>query len=222
MSTTPFCAGIIFDLDGTLVDSAPDITASLNVYFASQHWPLLEDDFVVQHIGYGAQRLVRDILQAMNLPHDDATVRAAVSGYLDAYQNNPVHRTRLYPHVADDLRTLHADGFTLGVCTNKPQYLTEQILQSLRIDTLFAAVVGADAVPACKPDPGHLLATVRRMKLNAADCVYVGDSRVDQATAAAAGVPFYPVPWGTGAALEVPPDHRLTRLSDLVTINCSR
>jgi len=215
MSTTPFCAGIIFDLDGTLVDSAPDIAASINVYFASQRWPQLEDGFVAQYIGHGTRRLMRDILQALDLPHDDATVQAAVTGYLSAYQSNPVHHTRLYPHVADDLHALRADGFMLGICTNKQQALTEQVLHGLRIDALFTAVVGADAVPACKPDPGHLFATARRMGLNGADWVYVGDSRVDQATAAAAGVPFYAVSWGTGAALDVPPQRRLTRLSDL-------
>jgi len=212
------CRGIIFDLDGTLIDSAPDITASLNVYFKSRRWPQLEDGFVTQYIGHGTRRLVRDILQALDLPQDDATVQAVVLAYLDAYQNNPVHYTRLYPHVADDLRALHAKGFRLGVCTNKQQGLTEQILQTLGLDVLFAAVVGADAVPACKPDPEHLFATARRMGLNHGDYAYVGDSRVDQATAAAAGVPFYAVSWGTGAALQVPASQRLARVLDLLSL----
>jgi len=215
MSATSPVGGIIFDLDGTLVDSAPDITASLNVYFATQGWPLLKDGFVAQYIGHGTQRLMRDILQALALPHDDVTVQRAVMGYLRAYQDNPVLHTRLYPQVEEDLRALHADGYRLGVCTNKQQTLTEQVLQGLGIDGLFTAVVGADAVPACKPDPGHLFATAQRMGLNDTHWVYVGDSRVDQATATAADVPFYAVPWGTGAALQVPPQHRLTRLLDL-------
>jgi len=221
MSAISLRGGIIFDLDGTLVDSAPDITASLNVYFATQRWPLLKDDFVAQYIGHGTQRLMHDILQALDLPHDDATVQKAVIGYLRAYYENPVLHTRLYPQVENDLRALHADGYRLGVCTNKQQALTEQVLAGLGIDGLFTAVVGADAVPACKPDPGHLFATAERMGLmglmgsNVTHWVYVGDSRVDQATATAADVPFYAVPWGTGAALHVPPPHRLTRLLDL-------
>jgi len=213
--STISCSGILFDLDGTLIDSAPDIAASLNAYFAVQGWPTQEVDFVAQYIGHGTQRLMRDILQALDLPHDDATVQAAVAGYLAAYQDDPVLHTRLYPHVLDDLHALHADGFTLGVCTNKQQLITEQILQALQIDALFAAVVGADSVPACKPDPGHLFATARRMGLKDTAWVYVGDSRIDQAAAAAANVPFYAVSWGTGAALPVPASHRLARLGDL-------
>jgi len=214
-TTAHACNGLIFDLDGTLVDSVPDIAASLNAYFVTQGWPVLDDAFVAQYIGHGTQRLMHDILQTLGLPNDEATLQAAVSGYLNAYQAKPVHHTRLFPHVGDDLHALRAEGFKLGVCTNKKQSLTEQILQILRIDTLFSAVVGADAVPACKPDPGHLLTTAQRMGLNRTDWVYIGDTHVDQSTAQAANMPFYAVPWGTGAALPVAPQYRLTRLADL-------
>jgi len=141
---------------------------------------------------------------------------SAVNDYMAAYHSAPVVRTRLYPHVGEDLQALHAAGCTLGICTNKPQALSEQILHALGIAAHFAAVIGGDAVPACKPDPGHLLATARCMGLSGCGgWVYVGDSHVDQSTARAAGIPFYAVPWGTGALLPVSGKYRLSRLHDL-------
>jgi len=216
----PKPCGIIFDLDGTLIDSAPDIAASLNTCFALRGWPQLEVDFVAQHIG--ARRLVLDVLQALHLPHDDATVDETTAQYLDVYRSAPVRHTRLYPHVAEDVAALHAAGHPLGICTNKPQAITEQVLHALGLAHCFCAIVGADSVPACKPDPGHLWATVALLfsspfaREETRYCLYVGDSPIDQHTAHAAGIPFYPVPWSTGAQLLVAPAYRLQRLRDLL------
>lgn len=212
------CEGLIFDLDGTLIDSAPDIAASINEYFAEQGWPKLEVDFVAAFIGNGPRRLLLDMMSQLGLPCDDETVDRAVDGYLAAYNRTPSRETRFYEAVKEDLQTLHAHGFRMGVCTNKPHALTLRILDILGIGPLFSAVVGADDAPACKPDPIHLLTVAARMGLSPERWVYVGDTTVDQITASRAGVPFYAVPWGTGRHLDVPPAFRLTRLSDLVTL----
>jgi phosphoglycolate phosphatase len=212
------CEGLIFDLDGTLIDSAPDIAAGINEYFAVQGWPELEVDFVAGFIGNGPRRLLLDIMVELGLPSDDDTVDRAVRGYLAAYNRTPSRHTRFYEAVKEDLHILSESGFRMGVCTNKPHGLTLRILDILGIGHLFSAVAGADDVPACKPDPIHLLTVANRMGLKDGSWVYVGDTTVDQITAARAGVPFYAVPWGTGGRLDVAPAYRLTRLSDLAAL----
>lgn len=212
------CEGLIFDLDGTLIDSAPDIAAGVNDYFAEQGWPHLEVAFVERFIGNGPRRLLLDMMLELGLPRDDDSVDRAVKGYLAAYERTPSRHTKFYDDVKQDLHLLHDHGFRMGICTNKPHRLTLRILDILGIGQLFTAVAGADDVPACKPDPIHLLTVATRMRLEPGRWVYVGDTTVDQTTAARAGVPFYAVPWGTGRHLDVAADCRLTRLSDLTSL----
>ena len=206
----------IFDLDGTLIDSAPDIAAALNVGFARNGWPQLEPPYVEQFIGNGPHRLIRDILQDRNIPHDDAAVERAYDFYLQAYLDNPAGRTRFFDHVREDLTALKLAGCRLGICTNKNDAVTGRVLAQLGLSDLFEAAIGADVVPACKPDPRHLFAVADQMGLAAGSWAYIGDTLVDKATADAAGVPFYVVSWGCGTSVPVADGQRLTRLADLL------
>jgi len=209
-------SALIFDLDGTLIDSAPDIAAAVNVYMRSNGWRNLEVDYVERFIGNGPRRLLLDIFIDKGLPSDETTVDAAVKSYIDNYKREPANLTQFFPHVREDLRALHAAGIRLGICTNKPHSLTQQILTILGLDSVIEVALGADAVPACKPDPRHLLAVAERMGLAEGSWAYVGDSNVDKATAGAIGAPFFVVPWGTGSSVEVAPEQRLARISDLL------
>lgn len=209
-------SALIFDLDGTLIDSAPDIAAAVNVYMLSNGWPELDVDYVEQFIGNGPRRLLLDIFVDQGLPSDDAIVDTAVKSYIDNYHRNPAEKTRFFSHVREDLESLHEASFRLGICTNKPHALTQEILKILKLDQIIEIAIGADAVPACKPDPSHLLAVVGKMGLEENSWAYIGDTNVDKATAIGANAPFFVVPWGGGADVMVEPDQRLSRISDLM------
>jgi phosphoglycolate phosphatase len=212
----PGYSALIFDLDGTLIDSAPDIAAAINACFAERGWPELPVAYVESFLGNGPRRLVADIVADKGISAGEDEITSLLAAYIAAYGERPAERTRFFPHVREDLAELRQAGFRLGICTNKPHALTGRILEILGLAPLFDAVLGADAVPACKPDPGHLLAVAERMGLAPGSFAYIGDTPVDRNTARSAGVPFFVVPWGGGPEVDVPAQARLARLSDLL------
>lgn len=207
--------GIVFDLDGTLIDSAPDIAQALNSYVSAKGQAPLNVETVGQFIGRGPRPLVEDVLAAAGLPTEPSHVDEAMNHYLETYAANPTDRTTLFPGVREDILYFAEAGYRLGICTNKPHALTLSILDNLNIASCFGAVAGPDVVARSKPDPEHLLTVVNDLGLTAPDIAYVGDSGVDKATADRAGIPFFVVPWGTGAGVDVPDSQRLSRLRDL-------
>ena len=107
--------GLIFDLDGTLIDSAPDIAVAVNSFFLSRGWPQQETAFIERFIGIGPRRLLLDMMVELGLPQDNATVDAAVVAYFDNYTRHPARHTRFYNHVKEDLQSLRAAGFHVDV-----------------------------------------------------------------------------------------------------------
>ena len=179
-------SAIIFDLDGTLIDSAPDIRAAINRTLAGEGQPVLDLPTVISFIGHGLPNLVARAMAARGIDMGQhARLTAATLGHYNAAAND---LTRPYPGVMQALEVLRADGHRLGICTNKPEAPARKVLAQFGMAHLFDVVVGGDSLPTRKPDPAPLHHAFAG--LGAASGLYVGDSEVDAETAAAAGIPF--------------------------------
>ncbi len=177
---------IVFDLDGTLIDSAPDIRAAANVMLAGEGAAPLDMATTISFIGNGIPKLVERAMRARDLPMADHGRLTQVM--LDAYDKNPATLTRLYDGLEALLPALREDGHRLGVCTNKPLAPTRQILDIFGITDLFDVIIGGDTLAVKKPDPAPLLAAYDALGEGAR--LYVGDSEVDAETAERANVAF--------------------------------
>jgi phosphoglycolate phosphatase len=187
---------LLLDLDGTLVDTVPDLLASLNRLMASHGLPALSATEVVPMIGDGAAVLVR---RAMAARGQDATPTDQQTLLAD-YTANVADGSRLFPGVEPTLRAMAADGWRLAVCTNKPVLASRELLATLGVLDLFAAVGGGDSYRTRKPDPKHLLSTLADAGGRADAAVMVGDHHNDVQAALGAGVPCIFAAWGYGAA----------------------
>ena len=177
---------VIFDLDGTLIDSAPDIHAAANAMLKGEGVAPLDLATITSFIGNGLPKLVERAMQARQMDMaQHSRLTEVVLGYYNAASSD---LTVLYPNLRGLLDRLKTDGYRMGVCTNKPLAPAEKILRELDLDGYFDVVIGGDSLPQRKPDPAPLRATMDR--LGATQAVYVGDSEVDAETARAANVPF--------------------------------
>jgi phosphoglycolate phosphatase len=180
---------VIFDLDGTLVDSAPDIHAAASRMLREMGRPELDLASVASFIGNGVARLVERCLAATG-GSDEPMREAARIRFEKHYEEEPAALSTLYPGVRAALGAVRADGARLGVCTNKPQGLALRVLEQLDLLADLDAVAGAEAGRALKPDPASLNVCLERLGAAPDAALYVGDSEVDSATAAAAGLRF--------------------------------
>ena len=188
---------LVFDLDGTLVDSAPDIAAAVNALFAELDLPAVELALIRRMIGDGAPVLLERALAHVGAPHTAADLMPRFSVH---YGENAVRLTTVYPAVVETLTQLRDLGCRLGVCTNKPIGPTRAVLAALGLDTLIEAVVGGNSLPQRKPAPEPLLAVIRALGGTPDNAVLIGDSAVDLACAEAADVPAVIIPSGYGMA----------------------
>lgn len=188
---------IVFDLDGTLVDTAGDLAASLNHALARLGRPEVDPLSVRSMVGLGARRLLERGLAATGTMTADL-VEAGVPHFMAHYRANIAVHSRPFDGVEQALAELAATGRRLAVCTNKPEALARQLVQALGWDRRFDALSGADTWPWKKPDPRHLTDTVALA--GGTDALFVGDSQTDAATAAAAGMPLVLVTFGYSEA----------------------
>jgi phosphoglycolate phosphatase len=195
----PPAPALIFDLDGTLADTAPDLLGATNAVLAAKDRPLLDLGHLRHMVGFGARALIGQAMEASGAPVTEAEMPPLVEIFLAHYRAHIADNSRLFPQVAETLAALKADGARLGVLTNKPQELTDLLLPRLGLDGVFAAVYGAGRQSYTKPDPRIFHEVV--CDCGGGPAVMIGDSITDLNTARAASVPcilmsygFTPVP----------------------------
>ena len=187
---------IVFDLDGTLVDTAPDLLESLNhalvVGGLGQTDRLRLRDFV----GHGGRVMIERAFAAQGTPLEQAMLDQLLEAFIDHYGDNIPGKSLPYPGAAEAIDRFSAAGFALAVCTNKLERLSLSLLGALGLDHHFGAICGADTFQFRKPDPRHLTETILKAGGDPAHALMVGDSRTDIDTAKAAGIPVVAVDFG--------------------------
>ncbi len=179
---------VVFDLDGTLIDSLPDLHVAVNRLLAEEGQPALAREAVGRMVGEGAGRLVQRAFAAVGIRLSDAAGARYTERFRALYLDEPCVRTTPMPQARETLERLARRGVGRGLCTNKPLAHTRVILDRLEFAPLLDAVIAGDSLAVRKPDPAPLLATIAALGAGPADSVFVGDSRIDRDTAAAAGV----------------------------------
>ena len=191
---------IVWDLDGTLVDSAPDLATALNTVLDMRGFFTLSLGEVRKMIGNGVPKLVERGFNAVGVRPDAAQLDELVEIFGAQYKACATDNTRPYPGIVDTLQDIHGMNIPMGVCTNKPEAFTRQILEGLGLSRYFSSVVGGDSTKAKKPDPEPVLACLRGLVSEPASSVMIGDSVHDVHAAHAAGVKIGVVPWGYRSA----------------------
>ena len=189
-------SAVVFDLDGTVADTAQDIHASLVAALASKGLPPVDLESTRLMIGGGPQLLVERALHRLGINADARLVTNLVEAFHDDYLANGDRHARLYDGAESALRQLHAMGMRIGLCSNKPDDLCRMLTRSFDIDRYIDETLGSTPGMPKKPDPAPLLAIVERLGVTPSDTLYIGDSDADVKAARAAGIPVMLVSYG--------------------------
>jgi phosphoglycolate phosphatase len=188
---------LIFDLDGTLIDSAPDLHRALLRLLADKNLPPLTLAQVIGMVGDGTAMLVARAFERVGRPAGKHLPQL-LARFLEIYETGIAELTQPYPGVPETLANLHAIGHRMAICTNKPDLPTRLVLDAFGLARHFEVIVAGDSTPARKPDPGHLMAALHRMQAGPQDAVMIGDGANDLWAAQAAGVPLILARYGYG------------------------
>jgi phosphoglycolate phosphatase len=190
---------ILFDLDGTLVDSIPDLVVSVNHMLNEIGREPFDDETVRTWVGNGVQVLVQRALSGdVNIDEniDKAFFENSLKIFMEFYEKNVCIKTTIYDNVKDTLEALHGRGYTLAVVTNKPYAFVEPILKKLKINRVFKMIVGGDSLEKKKPDPLQLVHVCEKLGFTIKQSVMVGDSKNDILAAKSAGMQSIGVTYG--------------------------
>lgn len=187
---------IVFDLDGTLVDTAPDLMDSLNHTLAVGELATVDEAAFRRFVGNGGRVMIERAFAAQNRPLPVEEHDRLLGVFLEHYTDNIPGRSQPFPGVADAIARFERDGYLLAICTNKYEANSLALIESLGLSRHFAANCGQDTFPFRKPDPRHLTETILRAGGDPRHALMVGDSRTDIDTAKAAGIPVVAVDFG--------------------------
>ena len=187
---------IVFDLDGTLVETAGDLVATLNVILQREGAAPVPFAYARNMVGHGARDLIRRGLAHSGRAVAPPQLERLFDDFIIRYEAHIADHSFLYPGVVAALDRLATAGFNFAVCTNKMQHASVKLLQMLEVVQRFRAICGQDTFAMCKPNPEALLQTIARAGGTATHTIMVGDSRTDIDTAKAAGVPVIAVDFG--------------------------
>lgn len=179
----------VFDLDGTLVDTAFDLVSAMNAIADRFDLPQLDHAEARMIAGRGGRALMRHAASKVGRDFPDDQVLVAYPPFLDAYEACIDEQSRYFPGVEETVDLLLADGWKVGICTNKPERLAHILMDRLGGKHRFAALLGADSLPVRKPHPEHVWETIARVKGDRSKAVMIGDTNNDREAAANAGVP---------------------------------
>jgi phosphoglycolate phosphatase len=206
--------GIIFDFDGTLIDSYEAIAESLNHVRSSFDQPPLPMEEIKGMVGHGLEHLIERAVGAQRIGEGVKLFRQSYAALCE-------RKTSILPQVKETLDELDRRGYQMAIATNKPSYFARDILRALEMEHLFAEVLGPNDVERPKPDPEMLEIIMMRVGLSPDEVVYIGDMLIDIEVARRAGVAVYAIPTGSASReslLEGRPDRVLHRFSDLLTV----
>lgn len=207
---------LVFDLDGTLVDSVPDLAGALDGLMSEKGLEAIGVAATRKLIGHGIPNLVGSALALRGVEWHGEQGMADVGRFKEIYSGRLSRETRPYRDVAETLSLLAAAGWRMAVCTNKPERFARTILRDLGLDAYFPVVAGPDTFGVGKPDPRHLTETAKAAG-GGGPIIFVGDSEVDIATAKAAGLPVIALSYGYAKARLDPlsPDALIDRFADI-------
>lgn len=189
---------IVFDLDGTLVDTAPDLLNATNHVLKLAGRAPITLPQIRNIIGSGAKAMMREGFKLTGAPATEAEIDDFCDPFIQHYQDNITAESHLFEGCHETLLALKDAGAILAVCTNKIKRLADQVLDELGVAALFATCYGADSVPERKPNGDHILLTIKAAGGNPDKSIMIGDSQTDEKAARNAGLPFIFVPFGYG------------------------
>lgn len=187
---------VVFDLDGTLIDTAPDLLASLNHVIIGDGMEPVDEQKLRKFVGFGGRVMIQNAYEDAERHLEDQKLDHLLEDFVSHYASNMPGSSQPYPGLMQALENLKEGGCKFAICTNKTEALSHQLIDSLGLSYWFEANCGQDTFPVRKPHPDHLLRTIEMAGSNRADAIMIGDTPTDFATAKAAGIPLIAVDFG--------------------------